>query len=83
MGYRAGIGERLAALMKVPAGDPHLFCDGCKRKRTVCRSRDIALPYAWFMNNRRAPGWTKERAKKDEPRVDYCPRCTEKQKANA
>lgn len=70
MTYHAGIGEGLRAFGLMPC-DPHLTCDGCGVVRSVTMAN--GMPFAWFLDGKRAPGWTMARV--DDLRRDWCPRC--------
>lgn len=70
MSYQAGLGPEIA-----PGGlpvDPYLLCDGCGARRSVTKSS--GLPYSWFMNRKKAPGWKMEIGE-DGKRTDWCDGC--------
>ena len=72
MAYQVGIDARMGALIGRPACDPHLSCDGCGIVRPVAGPRG---PFAWFLDGKRAPGWTM--APRDgKPRRDWCGACS-------
>ena len=70
MTYHAGIGDGMRAFGLMPC-DPHLRCDGCGVERPVIGPRG---PFAWFLDNKCAPGWSMDRV--DGGRRDWCQRCT-------
>ena len=53
---------------------PRVICDGCSVEIPVYK-KHINMPKKWFMDGKRAPGWSGGR-KPDYTREDYCPACT-------
>ena len=72
MGYRCGLDGEMARLLNLKSGPPALFCDGCGDERSV--QRPNGLPYRWFQDGRKAPGWTLG-SDADGRRLDFCPGC--------
>lgn len=74
MTYHIGIGASLAAAFGRTAQEPHITCDGCGLVRSVFRARGVGAPAAWFLDGKRAPGWSGGR-NADGGRTDYCKQC--------
>lgn len=60
----------------IPDGYARVMCDGCGIVRPVLKSN--GMPFAWFINNRRAPGWSGKKSDDGFGRIDKCPRCKDK-----
>jgi hypothetical protein len=59
--------------------EPALVCDGCGLKRDV--RKPSGMPYAWFMDRKKAPGWSADTSA--DMRKDWCCECSEKRKRGA
>jgi hypothetical protein len=56
--------------------EPYISCNECGLRRRV--SRPHGAPFAWFLDNKAAPGWSLKRLEDVHggvSRVDLCPRC--------
>jgi hypothetical protein len=65
--YRVGIGLGFG----IDPREPHLVCDGCGKTRDVCGK--YGRPYAWFLDRKKAPGWTADLS--GDMRRDWCQDC--------
>lgn len=79
MSYRAGIGGRMAMVLRVEPTEPHIVCDGCGVTRTVYANKNSYAPAKWLLDRKPAPGW--ELVRQAETRGwDYCPACKTRRK---
>lgn len=56
--------------------EPFISCNECGLRRSVTKSN--GLPFAWFIANKAAPGWSLKRFEDihgGTSRLDYCPKC--------
>lgn len=56
--------------------EPFISCNECGLRRYVTKAS--GMPFAWFLDNKAAPGWSLKRtegAHGGVSRVDLCPRC--------
>ena len=76
MGYRAGIGQALMASTNkhITVSGPYIFCDMCQTHRSISPKNSFK-PYVWFLNGKKAPGWSGGRVKGEHTRIDYCGEC--------
>ena len=75
MSYRCA--TRGLTLFGLPDGEPRLVCDGCGATRTAIKRS--GMPYAWLLDNKRAPGWAFEKTS-EYTRRDWCAECDIKRK---
>jgi len=74
MTYHCGIGASMAAAFGVRPREPHITCDGCGLVRSVYANQRSYAPAAWFLDGKRAPGWSGGRNAEGK-RTDYCKQC--------
>lgn len=79
MTYRAGIGPRAAALLRMEPGEPRICCDAPLCVAVLPVATHAGGPPAWLLDHRKAPRWgfRKVTVGGIVKRVDVCPRCLE------